>query len=95
MASRRCPQYGTAVATSVTGGAPVSVRITRLRLYPIDLEATLTIDGLDLAMGRVYLPAEHAGAARPGPWEHIGACDAWTPPMACASMRRRKSRTSS
>ena len=50
------PQYGTAVATSVTGGAPVSIRMTRLRLYPIDLEATLTIDGLDLAMGRVYLP---------------------------------------
>src|SRR4029453_6731867 len=50
------PQYGTAVATSVTGGAPVSIRMTRLRLYPIDLEAALTIDGLDLAMGRVYLP---------------------------------------
>ena len=50
------PQYGTAVATSVTGGAPVSVRMERLRLYPIDLEATVTIDGLDLAMGRVYLP---------------------------------------
>jgi Domain of Unknown Function (DUF748) len=50
------PQYGTAVATSVTGGAPVSVRVERLRLYPIDLEAMLTIDGLDLAMGRVYFP---------------------------------------
>jgi uncharacterized protein involved in outer membrane biogenesis len=50
------PQYGTAVATSVTGGAPVSVRVERLRLYPIDLAATVTIDGLDLAMGRIYLP---------------------------------------
>ena len=52
------PQYGTAVASSVTGGAPVSVRVERLRLYPIDLEATVTIDGLDLALGRVYLPAD-------------------------------------
>ena len=50
------PQYGTAVASSVTGGAPVSVRLERLRLYPIDLEGTVTIDGLDLAMGRVYSP---------------------------------------
>jgi uncharacterized protein involved in outer membrane biogenesis len=52
------PQYGTAVASSVTGGAPVSVRVERLRLYPIDLLATVTIDGLDLALGRVYLPAD-------------------------------------
>ena len=33
-----------------------AVRLERLRLYPIDLEGTVTIDGLDLAMGRVYLP---------------------------------------
>jgi Domain of Unknown Function (DUF748) len=52
------PQYGTAVATSVTDGAPVSVRVDRLRLYPIDLQATVTIDGLDLALGRVYLPPD-------------------------------------
>jgi Domain of Unknown Function (DUF748) len=52
------PQYGTAVASSVTGGAPVSVRVERLRLYPIDLQATVTIDGLDLALGRVYLPPD-------------------------------------
>jgi uncharacterized protein DUF748 len=52
------PQYGNAVATSVTGGAPVSVRIDRLRLYPIDLQATVTIQGLDLAMGQVYLPPD-------------------------------------
>src|SRR5262249_57143375 len=51
------PKYGTAVATSVIAGAPVSVRTDRLRLYPVDLEATVTIDGFDLAMGRVYLPA--------------------------------------
>jgi Domain of Unknown Function (DUF748) len=52
------PQYGRAVASSVTGGAPVSVRVERLRLYPIDLEATVTIDGLDLALGRVYFPPD-------------------------------------
>jgi hypothetical protein len=52
------PQYGTAVATSVTGGARTEARIERLRLYPIDLDATVTVDGLDLAVGRVYLPAD-------------------------------------
>ena len=52
------PQYGTAVASSVTGGAPVSLRVERLRLYPIDLQATVTIEGVDLAMGRVYLPPD-------------------------------------
>ena len=46
------------MATSVTGGAPVSVRMERLRLYPIDLQATVTIDGLDLALGRLYLPPD-------------------------------------
>ena len=67
------PQYGTAVATSVTGGAPVSMRMTRLRLYPIDLEATLTIDGLDLAMGRVYLPPSTPVRLDQGRGTH-GAC---------------------
>ena len=52
------PQYGTAVASSVTEGAPVSLRVERLRLYPIDLQATVTIEGVDLAMGRVYLPPD-------------------------------------
>jgi hypothetical protein len=51
------PQYGTLVATSVIGGAPVSVRAERLRLSPVDLDATVTIDGFDLAMARVYLPS--------------------------------------
>lgn len=52
------PQYGTAVGTSVMAGTPVSVEVTRLRLYPIDLQASLSIQGLDLAMGRVYLPPD-------------------------------------
>jgi hypothetical protein len=52
------PRYGSAVGSSVTGGAPVSLRIERLRLYPIDLHATVSIDGLDLAPGQVYLPPE-------------------------------------
>jgi uncharacterized protein involved in outer membrane biogenesis len=51
------PQYGSAVATSVTGGAPVSVRVERLRLYPIDLQAMVTVDAIDLALARIYLPA--------------------------------------
>ena len=42
----------------MTGGAPVSVRVERLRLYPIDLRAEVTIEGLDLAMARVYLPPD-------------------------------------
>ena len=67
------PQYGTAVASSVTGGAPVSVRVERLRLYPIDLEATVTIDGLDLATGSRLPSPRHAGDPRPGPREHVGA----------------------
>jgi Domain of Unknown Function (DUF748) len=47
---------GHAVGTSVTGGAPVSVEVQRLRLYPIHLQATVTIEGLDLALTRLYLP---------------------------------------
>jgi Domain of Unknown Function (DUF748) len=49
---------GTATASSVTDGAPVSVDVRRLRLYPIDLEATVTVEGVDLALARVYMPAD-------------------------------------
>jgi len=49
---------GTAVGTSVTAGAPVSVEVQRLRLYPIHLQATLTVEGLDVTLARVYLPPD-------------------------------------
>ncbi len=47
---------GRAVGSSVTAGAPVSLEIEHLRLYPIHLQATVTVTGLDLALARVYLP---------------------------------------
>src|SRR5262249_16868730 len=49
--------YGTAVATSVISGTPISVKADRLRLDPVDLQASVTVDGLDLALARVYLPS--------------------------------------
>ena len=49
---------GTAVASSVTGGAPVSVTVKRLRLYPIDVDASVTVEGADLALARLYMPAD-------------------------------------
>src|SRR5262245_5860312 len=48
---------GTAVASSVTDGAPVSVDVRRLRLYPIDFAATAEVQGADLALARLYMPA--------------------------------------
>jgi uncharacterized protein DUF748 len=47
---------GTAVGRSVTAGAPVSVKVDHLRLYPVHLLATVTVDGLDATLARVYLP---------------------------------------
>ena len=41
-----------------TWRSSVVVRVDRLRLYQVDLQAAVTVEGLDLAMGRVYLPAE-------------------------------------
>jgi hypothetical protein len=49
---------GTAVATSVTGGVPVSIDITHLRLYPIHLEGSVQAEGVDLALARLYLPPD-------------------------------------
>ena len=49
---------GTAVASSVTDGAPVSVDVRRLRLYPIDFAAAVAIRGADLSAARVYMPAD-------------------------------------
>jgi hypothetical protein len=51
---------GRAVGSSVTAGAPVSVDIKNLRLYPIHLQATVAAEGLDLSMARVYFPPNAA-----------------------------------
>jgi uncharacterized protein involved in outer membrane biogenesis len=48
---------GTAVARSITAGAPVTIEMKQVRLHPIHLQATVTTEGLDLAIARVYLPA--------------------------------------
>jgi hypothetical protein len=49
---------GTAVATSVTAGAPVSIEVTNLRLHPILLHATATVEGLDVTPAQVYFPPD-------------------------------------
>src|SRR5262245_25825123 len=49
---------GSVVASSVTAGAPNLVRIEQFRLYPIHLQATVTVKGLDLALARLYLPPD-------------------------------------
>ena len=49
---------GTVVASSVTAGAPNLVQIEQFRLYPIHLKAAVTVKGLDLALARLYLPAD-------------------------------------
>jgi Domain of Unknown Function (DUF748) len=47
---------GRAVGRSVTAGAPVSVEVKHLRLYPIHLAAIVRVEGLDIGMARVYFP---------------------------------------
>src|SRR5215831_16071254 len=49
---------GTVVASSVTAGAPNRVEIGEFRLYPIHLKAKVTVNGLDLALARIYLPPD-------------------------------------
>jgi Domain of Unknown Function (DUF748) len=49
---------GRATGRSITGGAPVSVEVTNLRLHPVHLQATVTVEGLDLTPARVYLPPD-------------------------------------
>lgn len=49
---------GTAVATSMTAGAPVRIEVSKLRLYPIHMAATATVEGLDLTPAQVYFPPE-------------------------------------
>ncbi len=47
---------GSAIGRSLTVGAPVSLEIKNLRLYPIHLQATMTIEGADLTPLQVYFP---------------------------------------
>jgi Domain of Unknown Function (DUF748) len=49
---------GSAVGSSLTAGAPTSVEVTNLRLYPVHLRATVTVEGLDLTPARVYFPPD-------------------------------------
>ena len=49
---------GTAVGTSVMAGAPMKLEIENLRLHPIHLRATVTVQGLDLSLARFYLPPD-------------------------------------
>jgi Domain of Unknown Function (DUF748) len=49
---------GIVVASSVTAGAPNLVEIEQFRLYPIHLQVTVTVKRLDLALARLYLPAD-------------------------------------
>src|SRR5438093_1511983 len=49
---------GTAVGTSVTAVAPVSIDVKNLRLYPVHLRATVTVAGLDLTPAQVYVPPD-------------------------------------
>lgn len=46
---------GRAVARSITAGVPVAIELRDVRLYPIRVHATVTTEGLDLAVARVYL----------------------------------------
>jgi hypothetical protein len=47
---------GTAQGRSVTAGAPVTVEVERLRLYPVHLQARVTVEGLDVSLAQLYLP---------------------------------------
>jgi hypothetical protein len=49
---------GTVVASSVTAGAPNFVEVEQFRLYPIHLQAVVRVTELDLALARLYLPAD-------------------------------------
>jgi uncharacterized protein DUF748 len=47
---------GSASGRSLTVGAPVSLEIKNLRLYPIHLQAAITMEGADLTPLQVYVP---------------------------------------
>ena len=51
---------GSAIGRSLTAGAPVSLEIRNMRLYPIHFQATMTIEGADLTPLQVYLPTTSA-----------------------------------
>src|SRR5919197_5442706 len=51
---------GEAQAASTINGAPVSVSVEHLRLYPIHLQAVVRARQVDLAVVRLYLPADAA-----------------------------------
>jgi hypothetical protein len=49
---------GTAVASSVTAGAPVSLTMRNMRMYPIHFDADMETKGFDLALARLYFPPD-------------------------------------
>ncbi len=51
---------GRAIARSVTAGAPASLELRDVRLYPIHLEAVVETSNLDLSLARLYLPPDAA-----------------------------------
>jgi hypothetical protein len=51
---------GSAVASSITGGAPVSLEMRNIRLYPIHFGAVVTAKGIDLGLARLYFPPDAA-----------------------------------
>ena len=46
---------GRATARSITAGAPVAIELRDVRLHPIRVHATVTTEGLDLALARAYM----------------------------------------
>ena len=54
---------GSATGRSVTAGAPVTIEVTRLRLHPVELQATVVSEGVDLGLDRRVPAAGRAGAA--------------------------------
>ena len=51
---------GRAIARSVTVGAPASLELRDVRLYPIHLEAVVETSNLDLSLARLYVPPDAA-----------------------------------
>ena len=49
---------GSVTGRSVTAGAPVTIEVTKLRLHPVELQATVVSEGVDLALTDVYLPPD-------------------------------------
>ena len=49
---------GSVTGRSVTADAPVTIEVTKLRLHPVELQATVVSEGVDLALTDVYLPPD-------------------------------------